>query len=75
MLTELVSSAAEGGEVDMSAVEAIFNKYGLSIGKYIQETGIEADADGAVKIKASEIDISEVVKTLDGLEATGNTKK
>lgn len=72
MLSDLVSSASENGEINLSAVERILNEYGLSISEYIQETGIEADADGAVKINTGEFDAAEIGKSIEGLTATGN---
>ena len=72
LFDDIINSAAENGTLDISKIEEIFNEYGLSIQKYLDEQGMEIDAGEGIKIKADDFDIEAAAMNLEGLSATGD---
>lgn len=68
----LIGSLA-GGEVDWGEINSILEEYGFSIESALQEQGIDIEGEVPVNAEGVQPDISKLAKSLEGLEATGDT--
>lgn len=71
-LIDGISKSLSGEEPDWSNVESLLNEYGYSVSNALQEQGLDVSGKIPLNAENASINIDDLSKNLEGLEATGD---